>query len=317
MEEEANGCLSSLPRRSTTRAMELATTLVHKGAMDIGVHAVRTFAKHFRGNYRLEIHTDGSPDATDEVTLLHAANGLEARIIRPSDRRPLLDERLADFPRTRALMDGIGYFAKMELPMAAMGPYLYFDSDIVWLRPVTNLKPPKAPNAFSTESWSWYNGVANDHLWTAAKTPRRVNSGFYYLGEPFPFQRMEEMLERGMFDPTIRYNTDQEIMAYLFCSMNLYHPDDLKRSRVRKTYDLGTLASAALHFPGQMWRSHMDQIEALESAPPKSAVAIRYQDPVPLTELELFRMRMNVRLSDSPTLGRLINRLRAIRQKFA
>lgn len=296
--------------------METAATLVHKGAMPIGVHAVRSFARHFTGSHRLDIHTDGSPDTADEARLLEAAAGMEARIVRPADRRPLLDERLATHPRTRALLDGIGYFAKMELPMAATGPYFYFDSDIVWLRPVSNLRPPQARNAFSTESWSWYNGVAKDRLWIRAKTPRRVNSGFYYLSGPFPFPKMEDMLATGMFDPTRRYNTDQEIMAYLFNDMELYHPDDLKRSRVRVRYDMASEPAAALHFPGGMWRDHLDQMEALHHQTSRSPSCIRYEAPVPLSRAELLRMRLCVAASDSPLLQHAINRLRTLRGRF-
>lgn len=284
--------------------------------MEIGVAAVASFAKQFVHRYRVDIHTDGSPDAADEDMLLGAAAGMEARIVRPAERRPLIEKRLQSFPRTRALLDGVGYNAKLELPMVVTPPYFYFDSDIVWLRPVTNLVPLSRPNAFSTESWSWYNGVAKDRLWIEAKTPRRVNSGFYYLGEPFPFERMEEMLEQGMFDPTIPYNTDQEIMAYLYRDMEYYHPEDLKRSRIRVRYDLATESSAALHFPGQMWRSHMDQIEALEKLPPRAALDIRYQDLVPLTKLELVRMRLRVKASNSPLLREGINRLRTLRGKL-
>ncbi len=297
--------------------METAVTLVHKGAMPIGVHAVRSFARHFADRYRLDIHTDGSPDAADEAVLLKAAAGMEARILRPEDRKPALDGRLAGFPKTRALLDGIGYFAKMELPMAATEPYFYFDSDIVWLRPVSNLKPTRAPNAFSTESWSWYNGIANDRLWLRAKTPRRVNSGFYYLGEPFPFERMEEMLAAGMFDPTLRYNTDQEIMAYLFRDMRIYHPEDLKRSRVRVRYDLAGESCAALHFPGGMWRDHLDQMDALKSNAGRPTVEIRHEAPAPLTRAELIRMRLSVQASDSRLFQEAINRLRDFRGRFA
>jgi hypothetical protein len=176
--------------------------------------------------------------------------------------------------------------------------------------------PPSRPNAFSTESWSWYNGVAKDRLWIEAGTPRRVNSGFYYQGEPFPFERMEEMLQRGMFDPTIPYNTDQEIMAYLFKDMELYHPEDLKRSRVRVRYDLATDAAAALHFPGGMWKEHLDQMESLHWQPSGGAVDIRYQPAMPLDKLELVRMRMSVKASNSPLLRGGINRLRTLRGKL-
>lgn len=294
-----------------------AATLVHNGAMPIAVHAIRTFSRHFGSSHRLEIHTDGSVGMADQATLLEAARGMEVKIVTPDDRRPLVTERLAGYPKTRELIGRGGYFTKLEMPMASTEPYFYFDSDIVWLRPVTNLIPCRRPNAFSTESWSWYNGVAHDDLWIEAKTPRRVNSGFYYLSEPFPFERMEEMLVRGMFDPTLPYNTDQEIMAYLFRDMEIYHPEDLKRSRVRKTYDLASDSSAALHFPGQMWLGHLEQIESLETLARRAAASIRYQDPVPLTKLELFRMRMSVKASNSPLLRDSINRLRALRGRLS
>ena len=290
-----------------------AVTLVHKAAMPIGVHAVRSFARHFSGGYRLDIHTDGSPDARDEEELLRVAEGMEARIVRPAGRKALLDERLADYPLIRKLADGVGYFAKLELPMAATEPYFYFDSDIVWLKPVSNLSPSNAPNAFSTESWSWYNGVAKDRLWIESKTPRRVNSGFYYLGERFPFERMEDMLAKGMFDPSIRYNTDQEIMAYLFRNMELYHGDDLKRSRRNIRYDLASDPAAALHFPGGMWREHLDQIDRLVGLPERPKSRIRYQPPSPLSRMELLRMRALVKISDSSVFGAPINFLRKVR----
>ena len=241
--------------------MQLATTLVHKGAMAIAVHAIRTFSRLFSDTHCLQIHTDGSTDADDHEVLRMAATGMNVSIVTAADRAPILAEKLQIYPKTRELIARGAYFAKLELPIFAGGPYFYFDSDTVWLRHVPNLAPPRRKNAFSTESWSWYNGVCNDRLWIREKTPRRVNSGFYHIGEPFPFERMEDMLTRKMFDPAIPYNTDQEIMAYLFRDMDIYHPDDLKRSRVGKLYQLATETCAALHFPGKMWLPHLDQIE--------------------------------------------------------
>ena len=297
--------------------MQSAVTLIHKGAMDIGVHAVATFRRHFSTTHRLDIHNDGSLDQGDLEILRKAAGGMEIRMIGPADRKPILEERLGDFPKIRSMLDGCGYFAKLELPMCIPRPFFYFDSDIVWLRGADTLIPPNRPNAFSTESWSWYNGVANDGEWIRERIPRRVNSGFYYLSEEFPFARMESMLERGLFDPTLPYNTDQEIMAYLFPDMALYHPEDLKRSRRGIQYDFTTETCAALHFPGQMWRQHLGDIAKLSNLPEKPPLPIRFQPPVPLSRLELLDMRMKVRISDSPLLGKGINCLRSLlrRQK--
>ena len=285
----------------------LAVTLVHKAAMLIAVPAVSSFARHFADRYRLEIHTDGTPDAEDESTLLSAAMGMEARIVGPQQRAPLLEARLQARPRTRALLDGAGYNAKLELPMVLEPPYFYFDSDIVWLRPVTNLEPEEMPNAFSTESWSWYNGIAKPDEWVRSRIPRRVNSGFYFLKQQFPFDRMEEMLERGLFDPTIKYNTDQEIMAYLYPDMVMYHPEDLKRSRRSIRYDLASDTAAAIHFPGGMWLNHLDQMHALTSQEGRKPAETRFQKSVLLSRLELLRMRLQVRASDSHILAKFIN----------
>jgi hypothetical protein len=278
---------------------ELAATLVHKGAMPIAIHAIRTFRRHFSRSHRLEIHTDGSLDESDHEVLLKAAEGMAVGIVTSAERKSIVEASLANYPKTRELLARGAYFTKLEVAIVAKGPYFYFDSDIVWLRHATNLVPPHRPNAFSTESWSWYYGVSNDRYWIGAKTPQRVNSGFYHIGEPFPYERMEEMLARRMFDPTIPYNSDQEIMAYLFRDMELYHPEDLKRSRVGRIYDLSAETCAAFHFPGKMWLPHMDQIEALDSLVAPSEAHIRYQQPVPLSCSELVRMRLHMKLANS------------------
>lgn len=297
--------------------MLTAVTLVHKAAMPIARHAVNSFCRHFSGEYLLRIHSDGSLDASDEAILLYAAGSMPAEIVRPADRAPILEERTADCPLTRALLTGGAYFTKLQLPVFENPPYFYFDSDIVWLRPVMNLAPSSHRNAFSTESWTWYHGIRHDREWIRARVPRRVNSGFYHLGEPFPHERMEDMLARGLFDPSRPYNTDQEIMAYLYRDMNLYHPEDLKRSRRGMIYKLSTDQSAALHFPGGMWRDHMEQIEALSDSQPPPASAIRHREPVPLTHAELLRMRFSVSLSDAPFLRVAINQARKARGRFA
>lgn len=295
--------------------MKLATTLVHKGAMDIAVHAVESFSRNFAGmGYRLEIHTDGSPDESDERELLARAGSMPASIIRLADREAELRQRLAPYPLTAALVARRGYFTKLELPMYLKPPYFYFDSDIVWLRPADRLVPPDGGNVFSTETWSWYYGVCKDHEWLANGTPRRVNSGFYHLATDFPFAKMERMLEQGLFDPGIPYNTDQEIMAYLYPEMVHYHIDDMKRSRVGAVYNLASESCIALHFPGGMWRSHLDQIRALHDEPLRATGHVRFSPSVRLSRFELFRMRAFMSLSKSELLRRPLYFFRDMRK---
>lgn len=296
--------------------MKLATTLVHKAAMPMAIHAVESFARYFHDSYHLQIHTDGTLNEADQTQLLDLASrhGMQAKIVNPADRRALVEKQLEAFPLTRQLLQRGGYFTKLEMPVWIEKPYFYFDSDIVWLRPVGNLTPPDGGNAFSTETWSWYYGVCHDSKWIAAGTPRRVNSGFYHLAEDFPFDRMERMLGQGMFDPEIPYNTDQEIMAYLFPEMVHYHIDDMKRSRVGAVYQLKAETCAALHFPGGMWRAHMDQIETLTADRPSAPCEIRFTETQALNRWELFRMRSFMELSKSRALKPSLELYRRIRK---
>lgn len=293
-----------------------ATTLVHKGAMEMGVHSIRSFVRHFAKTHTLTIHTDTSTDENDHRLLLEAASGIEAKIVTSKDRGEKLTLLLDKFPETRNFLNRASYFAKLELPMVEEAPYFFFDSDIIFLRHIPNLVPANSPNAFSTESWSWYNGITNEKLWIAAKTPRRVNSGFHHLGQKFPFQKMEEMLCNNMFDRSIPFASDQEIFAYLYNDMEYYHPEDLKRSRVGIIYNLADETCAALHFPGKMWRMHLDQINQLPLTAQKPPVSIRYQHPVPLTLGELFRMRTQVRMSQSGLLKKPLALMRKLRKAY-
>lgn len=292
-----------------------ATTLVHKGAMEIAVHSIRSFTRHFSDTHSLTIHTDPSTNENDHLLLLAAAAGMEARIVDSKERREKVKHLLHTYPKTQALVSMGTFFTKLEVPMFEESPYFFFDSDIIWLRPVTNLVPAIMPNAFSTESWTWYNGISNDELWIRAQTPRRVNSGFHYLGQSFPYERMEDMLAKGMFEPSDMAG-DQEIFAYLYNEMEYYHPEDLKRSRVGSVYDMKAEECAALHFPGKMWSKHMDQIEQLSKADDKPAMNIRYEAAVPLTITELMRMKVQARMGNSRLLAKPLNLVRKLLRAY-
>ena len=294
--------------------MQLATTLVHKGAIEIAVHAVSSFARHFRDTHILQIHTDGSPDEADHAILLEAAAGMQASIVTPQDRQPHVSAALACYPLSAELLGRGGYFCKLELPIFVSKPFFYFDSDIVWLRPVENFTPPTASTAFSTESWSWYHGVSNDSQWIHERIPRRVNSGFYHLSTEFPHERLERMLKDQLFDPEKPYNTDQEMMAFLYPEMEYYHPEDLKRSRRGVYYDFTAETCAALHFPGKMWETHMEQIKQLPSLPARQPLNLSFLPTVPLDRAELARMRGMLWIAESRFLRLPLKLFRKLRR---
>jgi hypothetical protein len=293
-----------------------AVTLVHKGAMNIAVHAVSSFARHFTDTHVLDIHTDGSPDEADEAELLRCAGSMECRIVRPDDRRDALQAALSHHPQLLALFDRGGYFAKLQLAVTIPPPFFYFDSDIVWLRPVENLASATAKDTFSIESWSWYFGMLRDAVWIREGIPRRVNSGFYHLSSPFPTERLARLFEEGLYTPDHRYSTDQEMMAFLYPELDCYHPDDMKRSRRGILYDLATDQAAALHFPGRMWEEHMTQIKLLEQTTGRPPVKVRYQPAVALDRLEILRMRASLAAAATPVLSMPIGALRWLRARL-
>jgi hypothetical protein len=273
--------MKSSTHSETSASLQRAVTLVHKGAMPIAIHAVRSFSRHYGDGFLLEIHTDGSLDAEDIELLSNEAGGMAHRFAGPAERAALLGPLLDSRPHTRALASLGGYFTKLQLPMVVPGPYFYFDSDIVWLRKAENLNPLPDADIFSTETWSWYYGARNDREWVRRGVPRRVNSGFYHLVSAFPFDVMEEMLARNLFDHTTDYNTDQEIMA--------------------------------LHFPGGMWKDHLDQIAALHNEEAPAPAPLRIAPAAPLTMREMIRMRYSLRISRMPALKYPIRGYRALR----
>ena len=269
--------------------MIIAKTLVHKASMPIAEHAVRTFACTHGDKCVLEIHSDGSLHIDDEQRLLAKAYGIKATIVKPEDRASRLEERLERFPLTRALVSRGGYFSKLELPITEELPFFYFDSEIVRLRTTEDLASCKQPNAFSAESWSWYYGLRKPQVWIRERIPCRVNSGFYYLSQPFPFERMERVLSEGLYDPDAESSTDQELLAFLYPKMEMYHPDDFRRSRRGRYYDLKSLDAVALHFPGRMWEPQLDEIR--DFIPEQTPGIVRRKPSVRLGVIEIVRMR--------------------------
>lgn len=268
-----------------------ARTLVHTASMPIARHAVRTFCITHRDAFsELIIHTDGSLTNEDRRDLSSMTGGMPFRFVEPRERRQMINRLCMNFPRTQAFLDGYGYRAKMEIPVFESEPYFYFDSDVLWLQPCANLLGDGNINLFSTESWTWYPGIRKASVWARSGVPRRVNSGFYFLRDPFPFDRMERLLSEVLYEPEAPWATDQEIMAFLYPSMRLYHPDDLMRSRRGILYDLVNLKAVALHFPGRMWEPHLGLIAALHPTPLPRLV--RITEPIPLGITEITRMKI-------------------------
>lgn len=293
-----------------------AITLVHKGAMEIAIHSIRTFAYYFSNTHHLVIHVDPSIEKQDCGVLLEAAKGIEVKITTAAERNEKLNNTLIEYPKTKSFLNSTSYYTKLEIPLFEDYPYFFFDSDVIWLRHVIDMKPKIAPNAFSTETWTSYHGMARPHLWIKAETPQRVNSGMQYIGGEFPIQKLEYLLSQNMFDKRMQYAGDQEIFAYLYNDMEYFHPKHFKRSRVGSIYNLQNESCAALHFAGRMWRPHLDQILKIPFFPEKSPLDLQFLPSEPLSTFEFIRMHLKLRMGKSKWMARPLNFYRKIMRAY-
>lgn len=296
--------------------MILAKTLIHKAAIPVALHAVRTFATASRGAYTLEIHSDGSLEEPDFRQLEQAANGIPTQRVLPAQRQALLAPQIADKPLSQALFARPGYMTKLEVLAYEPGPLFYFDSDIVWLHPFEPITSPSGQAIFSTETWSWYYGMQKPRVWIKERIPRRINSGFAYLPREFPFLRLEKALTIRLYSNNHPWSTDQELLAYLYPDCRIFSLEDFARSRRGRRYDLATLPSVALHFPGGMWKEHLSEIAAHAVDGPKPPRKIQTQQAAPLSLIEILRMYAVLACEQNYFLQRLANMYRRLRSRW-
>ena len=284
-----------------------AKTLVHKAAMPIAEHAVRTFAVACRGAYCLQIHSDGSLEDSDFARLEEMANVMTVRRVEPAERKALLAPQIADKPFCQALFARPGYMAKLEVLAYESGPFFYLDSDIVWLHPFEPITSPDNNAIFSTETWSWYYGIQKPGDWSKERIPRRINSGFAFLPGAFPFDRLETMLERGLYTANHWLSTDQELLAYLYPDCRIFSLRDFARSRRGLIYDLTALNSIALHFPGGMWKNQLKQITEFTVKSQKPSCLVHTEIAKALSHWEILRMNAALACEQNYLLKRVAN----------
>lgn len=282
--------------------------------MPIATESVRTFSKIASGIEVFEIHSDGSLDEGDWSLLEQAADGLPFRRVEPADRRVKLDQLAVDFPAAGRLLGGRGYMTKLQVLAVEPDPFFYFDSDILWLKPFEFAPPAEDRAVFSTETWSWYYGMQRPLRWIKEGIPRRVNSGFAWIVPPFPLDRLERMLQEGLYTPDHLYSTDQEILAYLFPDSLAFALGDFGRTRVGVHYDVAGLPHLAMHFPGGMWKPHLEQIRRLE--PRQEGRQVELTVPGRLDLREILRMKLALAFEQNYVLQRTGNVYRRLRNHW-
>jgi hypothetical protein len=291
--------------------MRKVKTLVHKGAMPIAVESVRTFSKVASGVEIFEVHSDGSLEEADWKCLEQAGADLPFLRVEPIDRREKIDQLATEFPAVGRLLGGRGYMTKLQVLAVEADPFFYFDSDILWLKPFEFVPPPDGRAVFSTETWSWYFGMQKPMRWVKAGIPRRVNSGFAWIVPPFPIARLEMMLREELYTPDHLYSTDQEILAFLFPDSFAFALSDFGRTRVGVHYDLASLSQVAMHFPGGMWKPHLEAIRRLEPRQERRRVELIV--PGRLDFREIFRMKLALACEQNFVLQRVGNVYRRLR----
>jgi len=291
-------------------------TLIHKAAMPIALESVRTFSLASPKVAELEIHSDGSLAEEDWLALEVATQRLEIVRVEPEDRRLDLERIAETFPLASELLNRAGYMAKLKVLAFAERPFFYFDSDIVWLRTPDFSEFPESRTVFSTETWSWYFGIRNPAFWVRNRIPRRINSGFAWMPEAFPFQRMEEALVKGLYTPDHTFSTDQELLAFLHPEAAVFSLSDFERTRVGVHYDLLLSDAIALHFPGGMWKRHLHAIDAFQPTKESPGRKPQIQPARPLDWPELGRMYAAMAFERNPVLQRGANLFRRLRSRF-
>ncbi len=268
----------------------IAKVLVHHGGVEIGRAAVRTFDLNCIEPYNLEIHSDGSLTAQDQNALLGEISLRPARLVLPEERAPRIEERTRNCPKVRKMLEKGGHFHKISVAISAEGPYFFFDSDILWVNKFKGVLPESRLNAFSLDPWSWYFGSAKRREWVKRGIPMRVNSGFYFLGETFPVEKLEKAISDGHYDPEARDATDQEIFAYLFPDLEYYDPGAFVKTRAGIRYPLDTSTAVALHFAGGHWKDRLPELAAFYPKASLSVKKVSYRPARPITYLEIVRM---------------------------
>lgn len=289
-------------------------TLVHEAALPIACPCITSFLKCHPKAGCLNIHIDGSVTEGGKEQLAQAAAGHEFRIVGPEDRQNKVAQKVEDYPQVRELIGRGGYCVKFEIPLWADKPFFFFDSDIFWLRTCQNLGSWESSAIFSAESWTYYPGMVQRGQWAKKGIPSRVNSGFYFLREEFPVGRMEDFLGEELYDPSLPYATDQEVMAATFPAMQQFCQKGFMRARRRMIYPMKEQECVALHFPGGGWRLHLEQFEALFEVIPLEASAVEVVEAKRLSKLEFLKIDLFMKLTTN-TFGKALikipRRLRA------
>jgi len=290
-----------------------AKILVHKVAVPVAEQSIRTFSLCYGSRARLEIHSDGTLTEDDIATLVSAArNGMQVCHHDTEARKQRVKELLADRPQLLSLLGRGGYFNKIELCMVAEGPFLYFDSDVIWRR-ASDLRPRGSSSAFATEHFTWYPG-ADMKSFVRERIPRRINSGVFYLVDPFPLDRFEECFRKGIINPDIPGTGDQEYFAYLFPNTEIYDARDVCRTRAGTIYDLNRSTATLMHYVSSSWKCQIDRIRGF--SPAEQSMQIRLRPSVPISSMEVRYVEMYRKLWTASWVRLPAHLLRKVRNLF-
>jgi len=290
-----------------------AKTLVHKAAVAVAEQSIRTFALCYGSSARLEIHSDGTLSEDDIATLISAAG--KRMLVCHHDtetRKQQVRELLDDRPQLLSLLGRGGYFNKIELCMVAEEPFLYFDSDVIWRRP-SDLRPRGSSSAFATEHFTWYPG-ADMKSFVRKRIPRRINSGVFYLVDPFPLDRFEDCVRQGVINPDIPGSTDQEYFAYLFPNTEIYDARDICRTRAGTVYDLNRSTATLMHYVSSSWKFQIDRIRCF--SPAENSRPIRLRPSVPISSMEVTYVKIYRKLWVASWMRLPAHLLRKVRNLF-
>lgn len=145
--------------------------------------SLRSFVHNYQGEYEIHVYEDGSLTEEDKILF----TDLPHTIIKDKKEvDALANEALSKYPYCRAWRGENAFTVKLfDMAIAEEGDYVYFDSDIFFIRPFTGLERRSYGGEDLVLMYDRYDYYSLNYferfIYPRVKFPDKINAGFYYL----------------------------------------------------------------------------------------------------------------------------------------
>jgi hypothetical protein len=159
------------------------TNLVCHRDIEMAITSLKSFVHSYKDDYNVNIYQDGTLTVEDEA-LLREIPGVTIKNKNEVDE--ITDEALVKYPNCRQWRGQNAFTIKLfDMAIIEKNDFVYFDSDVFFLRPFTGLDRKAAgqeslvlmSDRFDYYSMNYYERYIHPRI----KFPDKINAGFYYL----------------------------------------------------------------------------------------------------------------------------------------